>query len=90
MGTTSPDLQGFPGSGDALWVMGEGHRKEGCLEVSSDTILLGSQRNLKGLLSWQTRAIKLHSLQKSIQEWWRGSSELDVRGRQRESHRLHS
>lgn len=68
--------------------MGEGHRKEGCLAISSDTILLGSQRNLKGLLSWQPRAIKLHSLQKFIRERWRGSNELDV-SRQRESHRLH-
>lgn len=42
------------------------------LEISSDTILLGSQKNLKGLLSWQTRAIKLHSLQKFILEPWRG------------------
>lgn len=70
------------------WGRGTG-RKEGCLEISSDTILLGSQRNLKGLLSWQTRAIKLQSFQKFILEPWRGSKELDVRGRQRESHKLH-
>lgn len=53
---------GTSGSEAVLWVTGEGHRKDGCLEISSDTTLLGSQRNLKGPLFRQTRAIKLQSL----------------------------
>lgn len=54
------------------------------LEISSDTALLGSQRDLKDPLSRQTRAIKLQSSQKFIRELWRDGDELDARGRQKE------